>query len=135
MTHNHYPSRFLDEGAWNQLVLKAFFTDEDIRSIVGLKQRNNQQLAQALVDYAYELHAAKRKINPMLWILVAPFMDARAYTLMVQIVQESQLALERQAIAFAFEQSEYNPATEFLKKDNELIDLLDTADTPWNNWQ
>ncbi|WP_257669711.1 EboA domain-containing protein [Parapedobacter tibetensis] len=84
MIHNHYPSQFLDEGAWNQLVLKAFFTDEDIHNIVGLKQRNNEKLAQALVDYAYELHAAKRSINPMLWILVAPFMDARAYRLMEQ---------------------------------------------------
>src|SRR5690606_32982815 len=27
LLNNHYPSRFLDNGAWNQLVLKAFFTD------------------------------------------------------------------------------------------------------------
>src|SRR5690606_17607862 len=67
LLQNHYPSRFLDEGAWNQLVLKAFFTDEDIPQIVGLKARNNAALASALVDYAYELHAAKRGINPFLW--------------------------------------------------------------------
>ncbi|SKB29509.1 hypothetical protein SAMN05660226_00534 [Parapedobacter luteus] len=134
MVNNHYPSQFLDEGAWNQLVLKAFFTDEDIPHIIGLKQRNNARLAEALVDYAYELHAAKRTINPMLWILVAPFVDERAYRLMEQIILKSQQLHERKAIAYAFQMSSYRPATDFMTGNSELTDLLDTADTPWVGW-
>ena len=132
--HNHYPAAFLDEAAWNQLVLKAFFTEEDIPDIVGLQQRNNRRLAQALVDYAYERHAAKREINPMLWVLVSPFIDTRAYNLMEQTMQESQLPMERKAIVYAFDRSNFGLAAEFLNKHRALTDLLDTADTPWKNW-
>ncbi|PPL03625.1 EboA domain-containing protein [Parapedobacter indicus] len=132
--NNHYPSRFLDEGAWNQLVLKAFFTDEDIPQIIGLKTRNNAALAGALVDYAYELHAAKRNINPFLWVLVAPFLDDRAYRLMEQLIQESEHRSTRKAVAYAFSASSFAPAADFIKENSELTDLLDTADTPWDGW-
>lgn len=134
MLNNAYPSRFLDEGAWNQLVLKAFFTDEDIPQIIGLKARNNEQLAVALIDYAYELHAAKRHINPFLWILVAPYLDDRAYRLMEQLLQESQQLLTRKAIAYAFQSSSFAPATGLIIKNSELMDLSDTAGTPWDGW-
>ncbi|WP_353195804.1 EboA domain-containing protein [Parapedobacter defluvii] len=132
--NNSYPSHFLDEGAWNQLVLKAFFTDEDIVQIIGLKTRNNGKLAGALVDYAYELYAAKRNINPFLWILVAPFLDERAYRLMEQIIQESQQTLTRKAIAYAFETGNFAPATDFITRNSELTDLKNTAGTPWDGW-
>lgn len=134
MLSNHYPSRFLDEGAWNQLVLKAFFTDEAIPQIIGLKTRNNAALAGALVDYAYELHAAKRDINPFLWILVAPFLDNRAYRLMEQLMQESEHRPTRKAIAYAFGASNFAPAADFINRNSELTDLLDTAGTPWDGW-
>src|SRR5690606_19888969 len=99
---NHYPARYLDEGSWNQLVLKAFFTDEYIPQIVGLTERNNEVLARTLVDYAYERSAAGREINPMLWILVAPYIDERAFALMSQRIASSDGLVERQAIAHAF---------------------------------
>lgn len=134
MLSNHYPSRFLDEGAWNQLVLKAFFTDEAIPQIIGLKTRNNAALAGALVDYAYELHAAKRDINPFLWILVAPFLDNRAYRLMEQLMQESEHRPTRKAIAYAFGASNFAPAADFINRNSKLTDLLDTAGTPWDGW-
>lgn len=85
MLRNHYPSHYLDEGAWNQLVLKAFFTQEPIRDIIGIEDRNNKRLADALVDYAYERYAAGREINPVLWELVGPFADKRATDLMNKI--------------------------------------------------
>lgn len=134
MLNNHYPSQFLDEGAWNQLVLKAFFTDEEIPQIVGLKTRNNAKLAGALVDYAYELYAAKRDINPFLWILVTPFLDDRAYRLMEQMIQESEHRPTRKAIAYAFQLSSFAPAIGFMNRNKDLTDLLDTADTPWDGW-
>src|SRR5690606_33859194 len=134
LLQNHYPSRFLDEGAWNQLVLKAFFTDEDIPQIVGLKARNNAALESALVDYAYELHAAKRGINPFLWVLVTPFLDDRAYQIMEQLMQESTAMQTRKAIAYAFGASNFAPAIDFINGKDELTELLDTAGTPWEGW-
>ncbi len=135
MVHNPYPSRFLDEAAWNQLVLKAFFTDEDIPNIMGLSERNNPRLAQALTDYAYERYAAKRDINPMLWILVGPFMEERAYDLMERILNESTAPLERQAIAYAFKHNSFGRALEYAAVNDGIIALSDANGTPWEMWE
>lgn len=67
---NPYPADYLDEDAWNQLVLKAFFTEKEISRIVGLKQRVNEKLVKALRDYADERRSADREINPQLWEIV-----------------------------------------------------------------
>lgn len=64
--HNPYPFHYLKEGAWNQLVLKAFFTEKDVELIYGLTERNNISLKQTLKDYVEEREAAGRVINP--WI-------------------------------------------------------------------
>lgn len=67
---NPYPADYLDEDAWNQLVLKAFFTEKEIDRIVGLKERVNEKLVKALRDYADERSSAKRETNPQLWDIV-----------------------------------------------------------------
>jgi hypothetical protein len=76
MYDNPYPSEHLAEPAWNQMVLKAFFTDKDVRRIVGLDQRANPSLAGMLFDYARERKAAGRGVDPELWRLTAPFPEA-----------------------------------------------------------
>jgi hypothetical protein len=70
MMDNPYPWQHLSEEAWNQLVLKAFFTDKDISRIIGLQARLNANLVKALNDYAAERKAAGREVNPELWNLV-----------------------------------------------------------------
>jgi hypothetical protein len=67
---NPYPAAWLDEPAWNQLVVKAFFTDKEISLITGLERRSNRNLANILADYARERQAAGRLVNPQLWDLV-----------------------------------------------------------------
>jgi len=67
---NPYPAEHLKEDAWNQLVLKAFFTEKDISRIIGLKSRVNNNLVKALQDYAAERKAANREVNPRLWDIV-----------------------------------------------------------------
>lgn len=64
MLHNPYPADYFDEAAWNQMVLKAFFTDKDVTQITGLDGRKNAQLAQTLADYAAERRAAGRSLPP-----------------------------------------------------------------------
>jgi hypothetical protein len=71
--NNPYPAQYLDDLAWNQMVLKALFVGSPLKPIYGLNQRNNKQLCQMLIDYARERLAAKRTVNPELWQLVASF--------------------------------------------------------------
>ncbi|WP_448635927.1 EboA domain-containing protein [Pedobacter panaciterrae] len=70
MYHNPYPAHFLSEGAWNQLVLKAFFTEKDVNHIIGLKERSNQALSDTLSDYVQERLAAHRTVNPEIYKLI-----------------------------------------------------------------
>ncbi len=62
MLHNPYPAAHLDEAAWNQLVLKAFFTEKDVSQIIGLSERKNARLSQTLADYVAERRAAGRSL-------------------------------------------------------------------------
>ena len=69
---NPYPADWLEEGAWNQMVLKAIFVGSPLRGITGLDRRVNPALARMLVDYARERRAAKRPVTPELWRAVGP---------------------------------------------------------------
>ncbi len=70
MYNNPYPAHFLSEDAWNQMVLKAFFTDKDVHQIVGLQERANPKLAATLKDYIEERLAAHRTVNPEIYKLL-----------------------------------------------------------------
>jgi hypothetical protein len=70
---NPYPMQHFDEAAWNQMVLKALFIESDLAPIYGLDQRRNPTLARMAIAYVHERWAAKRRVNPELWRLVAPF--------------------------------------------------------------
>ncbi|MEM7595571.1 MAG: EboA domain-containing protein [Cyanobacteria bacterium P01_A01_bin.83] len=70
---NPYPTQYLNELAWNQMVLKALFVNSPLDKIYGLESRNNQKLSQMLIDYACERLAASRTVSPELWELVMPF--------------------------------------------------------------
>lgn len=76
MYHNPYPAEHLPEAAWNQLVMKAIFTDKRLDLITGLNERNNPELARILMDFARERGAAGRSVVPELWHLASPFTDA-----------------------------------------------------------
>lgn len=77
MCNNPYPSENLDEAAWNQLVLKAFFTEKPIDQIIGLDKRANEKLAMTLYDFAHERLSAHRTVSPQLWRCVEPFINER----------------------------------------------------------
>jgi hypothetical protein len=62
MLNNPFPADYFDEPAWNQLIMKAFFTDKDVTQIIGLNERNNARLAQTLADFAAERRAAGRSL-------------------------------------------------------------------------
>lgn len=70
MYHNPYPAGHLSEAAWNQMILKAFFTDKDVTKIFGLQERVNPALQATLADYVQERIAAGRSVNPEIYKLM-----------------------------------------------------------------
>jgi hypothetical protein len=115
MYFNPYPSRYLDEGAWNQLVMKAFFTDKNVNNIIGLDERANQNLADILFDYVEERWAAHREANPQIWRLVAPFMDESHFYMLQKLFKEGN-GIEHQAAALACAYTHFEKAKELLNE-------------------
>ncbi|MFM2090468.1 MAG: hypothetical protein RLZZ127_957 [Planctomycetota bacterium] len=64
---NPYPVEQLDDEAWSQMVLKAFFTGSDIDRVAGLGQRVPERLRRMLADYARERAAARRPVDERLF--------------------------------------------------------------------
>jgi hypothetical protein len=128
--NNPFPSEMLDEAAWNQLVLKAIFTEKPVLQIVGLKQRRNANLARSLSDYAHERWAAHRDVNPLLWICVSPFIDSDNFS-DIQCAFQSENALEREAAALACYESTFEPARKLLEQDPELRSNIERGKVSW----
>jgi hypothetical protein len=128
--NNPYPSEYLNEEEWNQLVLKAFFTEKPINQIVGLDRRANQRLADTLSDFAHERWAAGRTINPLSWRLVGPFLNEFLFQDIIKISRSGN-ELERQAAALACSQSNYPPAKELLNSYEDLKLSIERNDLTW----
>lgn len=120
MLQNPYPAENLEQAAWNQMVLKAFFTEKQVQSITGLDARANKELAYTLADYAKERWAAGRKVNPMLWRLVGKFIDERIFKdILIGLAHDD--ATEKNAIALAAKESNYQPAKDLFKGDTGVL--------------
>ena len=129
--NNSYPSEQLSEAAWNQLVMKAFFTDKPIHQIIGLDQRANKELANMLSDYANERWAASRTVNPQLWRCVGKFINEKKFP-NIQRVCHSTDAIEKEAAALACYASDYPAAKELLKQDDSLKSQIESGQLSWD---
>ena len=130
MCLNPYPSEQLNEQAWNQMVLKAFFTEKPVHQIIGLDERANPQLANTIADYADERFAAGRPVNPQLWRCAGKFMDERIFQNVKRIFTAGN-AIEREAAALVCYNSHYTHAIELLNSDAELKNLIETGRLTW----
>lgn len=131
MLDNPYPSEQLDDRAWNQMVLKAIFTEKPLHRIVGLDKRANQDLANTLSDYAHERWAAHRPVHPLLWRCVGKFINSKIFP-DIEKISVSENALERQAAALASAESNYLPAKDLLERNTELKEMLENNRITWN---
>jgi len=128
MCNNPYPSENLDEAAWNQLVLKAIFTEKPMLTVIGLIERSNQNLADSLSDYAHERWAAHRKVLPLLWQCVGRFINEKNFA-DIQRIALSTDTREREAAALACMQSTYAPAQDLVKTNKTLQHIVDSGMT------
>jgi hypothetical protein len=132
MCKNPYPSENLEPAAWNQMVLKAFFTEKPVQEIIGLEERANGELAQILSDYAHERWAAHRPVNPLLWRCVAGFLDEKIFP-DIEKLAASENEQERKAAVLVCRQSKYPPAKELLNTHPALFSLKENAGLSWND--
>lgn len=132
MYDNPYPSGYLSEPAWNQLILKALFTDKEINRIVGLDDRANKSLATALFDYIHERQAANRTVNIQLWRLVGKFLDENNFDNIYRLFQNGDI-IEKKAAALACSLSEYEPAKILLQQESNLKTAIEEDKLNWNS--
>ncbi len=76
--NNIYPMNYFDEKSWNQLILKAFFIESDVKQIIGIQKRMNPNLITMLIDFANERYKAGRTVNPELLNLVNLSQDKKS---------------------------------------------------------
>lgn len=131
--HNPYPSEYFDEGAWNQMVLKALFTDSLLYKVNGLDARVNPALARMLVDYAHERWAAGRSVSPELWRPVGPFAD-QGYLDDLQRVLNSSEEAEREAAALALTDSNTPAGAELLAGFPLLKQRIEAGELNWESF-
>lgn len=129
MCNNPYPYENLGEAAWNQLVLKAFFTEKPVNEIVGLDKRANVKLAHTLSDYAHERWAAHRDVNPLLWRCVGPFLNEQLLPDIQKLLTSSN-EFEKEAAALALHSSNYPPAQNLLPAN--LRSAIENGTLSWN---
>jgi hypothetical protein len=102
---NPYPADYLDEAAWNQMILKAVFMGRPLYRIFKADARINPALTRMLVDFAHERWAADRPVTPELWRFVAPYADASHHTDLERVIA-SENPLESAAGKLACAQSD-----------------------------
>lgn len=130
---NPYPADYFDEGAWNQMVLKAVFIGSPLHLIWGIDQRANSELARMLIDYAHERWAAKRTLTPELWRLVGPFADGGIIGDLEKVLNEPDAA-QQQAAALACSQSPSPEVQALLEKRPDLEALIQEGTLTWGSF-
>ena len=133
MCNNPYPSEQLEEKAWNQLVLKAFFTEKPVGEINGIDERTNGELANILSDYAHERWAAGRTINPLLWRCVGKFINASIFP-DIQRIANSENEREREAASLACYDSNYEPAKKLLDTMPSIKSAIEKGELNWQTF-
>jgi len=132
--HNPYPMEYMNEAAWNQMILKAVFIGSPLDKITGLDERANPTLARIMRDYAHERWAAGRAVAPMLWRVVAPFLNDNMLPDLVRLFENSSTEAEQQAAALACRQSNFPAALQLLHAQRpDLAEKIIAGELDWAN--
>ncbi|MDP6358952.1 MAG: EboA domain-containing protein [Planctomycetota bacterium] len=128
---NPYPAEFLDESAWNQMVLKALFVEALLDPIIGMDERTNKDLAHMLVDFAHERWAASRTVSPELWRNVGPHADEGALNDLEKVLREGT-ELEQKGAALTLSKCPAGRAAELLRARPELASAIENGVLSWS---
>jgi hypothetical protein len=130
---NPYPANYLDNIAWNQMVLKALFIGSPLHLIDGLDRRANPELARMLVNYAHERWAAKRPVSPELWRPVSRFTDNAIIADLAKVLADGDI-IEQQAAALACSESPLPQAQVLLSLYPKLQSAIHQGELTWSNF-
>ncbi|WP_439483246.1 EboA domain-containing protein [Cyclobacterium plantarum] len=128
--NNPYPAEFLDEPAWNQLVLKAIFMQRPLYRITGADARANVNLAKTLVDYVHERWSAGRNVMPELWRFLSPFADMEILGMFEKVLKEGS-KLEKEAVTLACFHSEHAGCKELLDRYPDYLAAIREGSLNW----
>ncbi|MFF4570653.1 EboA domain-containing protein [Streptomyces sp. NPDC001410] len=67
-----YARTHLDQYRWRQAVLKCLFTGIPLRTVAGLRERRDAELARMALGFAAERRAASRTVPADLWLIATP---------------------------------------------------------------
>lgn len=129
---NPYPAGYLDDDAWNQLVLKALFIGSSLYLIQGIDRRANSTLAHMLIEYAHERWAAGRNVSPELWRPVGPFIG-KDYIGEIEKVLHHTDEIQKQAATIALLSSNSPEAWKLLKDNHELVKKVKQKGITWED--
>jgi hypothetical protein len=127
---NPYPAEYMDEDAFNQVVLKALFVESPLYLIRGIDDRRNAKLAEMLVDYAHERWAAERSVSPELWRPVGPYGDK--YLDDLKRVLEHPDEIQKQAAILALSDSSSSKAKELVEQHEEIVNRIEEENINWD---
>jgi hypothetical protein len=129
---NPYPADWLEEPAWNQMVLKAIFVGSRLHRITGLDRRANPALSRMLADYAHERWSAGRPVDPELWRVVGPHADSEAVADLGRVLREGD-EREKRAAALALWACPAEGAAELLMEAPELEQAARDGNLTWTD--
>jgi hypothetical protein len=127
---NPYPADYLDEEAWNQMVLKAVFNGLPLFRIHGFEKRRNASLARMLSDFAHERWAAGRTLSPEVWRAVAPFLNDTNIG-DIKTLLEQPLITQHEAAALACAESTHPAAKALLAAHPDLKSRVEAGELSW----
>lgn len=78
---NPFAKTYLNEDAWNQLVLKSFFLDRKLYNIQNIDEGKNENLANMLQDYIKERWSAGRQVSLEIWRMIEGYLREDIKTL------------------------------------------------------
>lgn len=130
--HNPYPADYMEQEAWNQLVLKAVFMGRPLYKIYGADQRTNPELAQMLIDFAHERWAAHRDVTPEIWHFVAPYLSEEYLPDLEKTVKQGK-PLEIEAVLLACSANTYTGGRQILDEHPEIKNRIENEQLTWEN--
>lgn len=93
-----YPYQCFEDVAWNQMVVKALFTETPLARIYGLDQRLSSTLAVMVLDYIDERRSAGRSVPTDAWLCLGDHYDERVEQSLALALDSGQISARAAAL-------------------------------------